>query len=155
MIRLAALWLALWCAAVAHGEDIPGVPSPARAESIYKIHCQGCHLPDGSGFEKRHVPNMKDRVGYFLHLPEGRAYLLQVPGAAGTPISDEELMLVTNWLLWSFSRAQLPSGYQPYTLAEVRALRKMPEDDINARRTRLMADIEALLSQSPLSPATQ
>ncbi|MDO5090785.1 MAG: cytochrome c [Cardiobacteriaceae bacterium] len=147
MMRRVALSLGIFCAA-AQGEDIPGVPSPARAESLYKIHCQGCHLPDGSGFEKRHVPNMKDRVGRFLLVPEGRAYLLQVPGAAGTPISDEELMLVTNWILWTFSRAQLPADYQPYTLAEVRELRMMPRDDINARRERLLEDINQLLSDN-------
>lgn len=142
MTARAALWMGLLCATLAHSEDIPGVPSPARAQSIYQIHCQGCHLPDGSGFEQRHVPNMKDHVGLFLTVPEGRAYLLQVPGAAGTPISDEELMLVTNWILWTFSRAQLPPDYQPYTLADVQALRKMPDDDINARRARLLQDIE-------------
>lgn len=148
MMTRAALWLGFLCATLAHGADIPGVPSPARAESLYKIHCQGCHLPDGSGFEARHVPNMKDRVGHFLAVPEGRAYLLQVPGAAGTPISDEELMLVTNWILWTFSRAQLPADYQPYTLAEVRKLRMMPRDDINARRARLLEDINQLLSDN-------
>ena len=36
-----------------------------RAHLDYMLHCQGCHLPDGSGFPNK-VPKLNDHVGKFL-----------------------------------------------------------------------------------------
>ena len=77
------------------------------ARQNYILNCQGCHLPDGSGSEGN-VPKMNDFVGYFLHVPGGREFIVQVPGAAGAPISDQELADVMNWMLLNFSKNELP-----------------------------------------------
>ena len=57
-----------------------------RAQFNYQMFCQGCHTPDGAGAVT--VPRMKDHVGYFLEIPEGREYLVRVPGSATSALND-------------------------------------------------------------------
>ncbi len=111
------------------------------ARQNYILNCQGCHLPDGSGSEGN-VPKMNNFVGYFLHVPGGREFLVQVPGAAGAPISDQELADVMNWILLNFSRNELPDPFIPYNAEETGKLRKEPLIDMHQRREELIARIK-------------
>ena len=110
------------------------------ARQNYILNCQGCHLPDGSG-SKGNVPKMNDFVGYFLHVPGGREFIVQVPGAAGAPISDRELADVMNWMLLNFSKNELPDPFVPYNAEEIAKLRKEPLIDMHHRREELIARI--------------
>ena len=110
------------------------------ARQNYILNCQGCHLPDGSG-SKGNVPKMNDFVGYFLHVPGGREFIVQVPGAASAPISDRELADVMNWMLLNFSRNELPDPFEPYSAEEIGKLREEPLIDILQRREGLIARI--------------
>ena len=114
------------------------------ARQNYILNCQGCHLPDGSGSEGN-VPKMNDFVGYFLHVPGGREFIVQVPGAAGAPISDQELADVMNWMLLNFSKNELPASFVPYDAAEIAKLRKEPLIDMHHRREELIARIRGKL----------
>ena len=67
-----------------------------RARTNYMINCQGCHGPTALGSEAADVPRMKDFVGNFLHVPGGRAYLVQVPGSANASISDACLLYTSD-----------------------------------------------------------
>ena len=111
------------------------------ARQNYILNCQGCHLPDGSG-SKGNVPKMNDFVGYFLHVPGGREFIVQVPGAAGAPISDQELADVMNWMLLNFSKNELPDPFVPYDSEEIAKLRKEPLIDMHHRREELVARIK-------------
>ena len=111
------------------------------ARQNYILNCQGCHLPDGSG-SKGNVPKMNDFVGYFLHVPSGREFIVQVPGAAGAPISDQELADVMNWMLLNFSKNELPDPFIPYNAEEIATLRKDPLIDMHHRREELIARIK-------------
>lgn len=113
-----------------------------RAEVNYKLHCQGCHLPNAEGFEGR-VPPMKDFVGYFLHSEEGRRFVVRVPGVAQSALSDAELAELVNWMLASFSADQLPPSYVPFTAEEVSALRLDPEPDPEFTRVNILSSIAA------------
>ncbi|MCY4361928.1 MAG: cytochrome c [Gammaproteobacteria bacterium] len=128
------LLLALLCTTTTTANEI-------LARQNYILNCQGCHLPDGSGSEGN-VPKMNDFVGYFLHVPGGREFIVQVPGAAGAPISDQELADVMNWMLLNFSRNQLPDPFVPYEAEEIGELRKDPLIDIHHRREELIARIK-------------
>lgn len=97
-----------------------------RAEVNYMLHCQGCHLPQAEGVAGR-VPPMKNFVGFFLHSQEGREFLIRVPGVAHAALRDAEVAELMNWLLISFSDAQLPTEFEPFTVAEVTKLRRDPE----------------------------
>lgn len=120
-----------------------------RAHVNYMLHCQGCHLPEAQGFEGK-VPPMKDFVGYFLHSGEGREFLIRVPGVAQSALNDDEVAELMNWLLTTFSVDQLPRSYQPFTPAEVAALRADPVGDPEAAREIILS---ALATDLPLLAA--
>lgn len=119
----------------------PDAPADERRAHVnYMLNCQGCHLPDGEGIEGR-VPELKDFVGFFLHSEDGRAFLINVSGVASSPLPDEELSELVNWMLLKFSKAELPVPFQPYSASEVSELRKHLEMDPHARRTRILKDL--------------
>ena len=111
------------------------------AEADYMLNCQGCHLPDGSGFPARQVPDLRNQMGRFVSVPGGREFLVQVPGSAQTALNDADLARLLNWMLLRFSAAQLPANFQPYTAAEVGALRKQPLARVSEVRSELLERI--------------
>ena len=111
-----------------------------RAKINYQIHCQGCHLPDALGFPGK-VPRMNNFVGYFLHSQEGREFLVRVPGVASSRMSDADITEMMNWLLRTYSAAQLPDNFKPFTVDEVAALRQNQEMNPEATRDRILRQI--------------
>lgn len=95
------------------------------AHTNYMLMCQGCHLADGTGTPQK-VPALKDQVGRFLQVAGGREYLIQVPGTSQSPLTDQEVAAVLNWILEKFSSAELPADFQPYTTDEVAHFRYEP-----------------------------
>jgi mono/diheme cytochrome c family protein len=104
------------------------------------LHCQGCHLADGAG-KAGEVPSLVGMLGRFLAVPGGRAYLVQVPGSAHSPLSDAELASVLNWMVASFGSPEDPSGFLPYDAAEVAGHRATPLVDVAATRSELLGRI--------------
>jgi mono/diheme cytochrome c family protein len=119
------------------GLRVAPMPRPAQT---YATNCQGCHGDLGSSAKE--IPTLAGRVGYFTRLPEGRRYLVQVPNVALNPSSDEDIAAVLNWVLTTYSRAQLPAGFRPYTAAEVGELRKA-RIDVIAERQRVVGQLVA------------
>lgn len=113
-------------------------------QTAYMLGCQGCHLEDGRGFPQRGVPALNGFVGNFLKVPGGREYLVRVPGAAQSELSDERLADVLNWMLRTFSPAQLPAHFTPYTAAEVGRLRKSPLAEVAPVRGDLLRRLETV-----------
>ena len=91
MRRLIASLLVASCAgaAAAHAES---------AAVNYMLHCQGCHLADGSG-KPGAVPALGEAVPRLASLPAGRVYLMRVPGASQSSLSDAELAAVLNYIV--------------------------------------------------------
>ena len=118
---------------------IHAVGDEVRARQNYMLNCQGCHLPDGSGLGA--VPGLKDFLGNFLKVAGGREFIVQVPGAANSPLTDEELAEVMNWILHTFSQAQLPENFTPYTAEEVGNLRRDAIINIESQREKLIKRI--------------
>jgi mono/diheme cytochrome c family protein len=116
----------------------------AAGRGYYALHCSGCHQPDGSGSAPHDIPSMKGAVGHFLRLPEGRAFLVQVPGTSNSPLTDAQIAVLLNWMLPQFSRAELPPGFVPYTTDEVTRLRKMRLDDVAGTRTALVTRLASM-----------
>jgi hypothetical protein len=111
-----------------------------RAGINYMIHCQGCHLPEAIGFAGK-VPRMKDFVGYFLHSKEGREFVIRVPGVATSSLPDDELTELMNWLLLTYSNEQVPEPFEPFSVAEVSALRSKLEANPEKSRMRILRKI--------------
>jgi mono/diheme cytochrome c family protein len=124
-LRIEAAILAMGLFASAH--------AAADARQDYILNCMGCHLMDGAGAPPA-IPRFKDRVGYFLTIPQGRAYLAQVPGAANSLLSDARLAGVLNWVVTEYAGASQPASWAPYDVAEVAKYRKNRPADVDALR---------------------
>lgn len=109
----------------------------------YLLHCAGCHQVDGSGLSDGSVPTFKGSLGHFVRSAKGRAFLVQVPGSAQSPLSDQELADVLNWLLIDLYAAELPEKFERYTAAEVHKLRDRPIDDAQLQRERIVGELRA------------
>lgn len=111
--------------------------------SNYLLACRGCHLEDGRGIPPE-VPSLRDTLGGFMASGVGRAYLLRVPGVAGSRLGDRELAEVMNWVLTEFNAGSLPADFAPFSAAEVAAARDQVLANPLAYRTGL---IEGLASE--------
>lgn len=129
-----------------HGTRLPKV---APVEEDYARNCQGCHGHEGHSVTE--VPRLQGRAGWFTHTREGRAYLVQVPNVQQAALSDERLATMLNWLLGQFSSEQLKPGFEPYSAAEVHALRAQPIESVIARRREV---IDGLVRAGVIPDAT-
>ena len=86
---------------------------------------------------------MKDFAGFFLHSEEGRDFLIRVPGVSTAALADDEIAELINWLLITYSAAQLPADFVPFTETEVARLRTSPESDPETTRKIILEQIAA------------
>lgn len=110
----------------------------------YRLYCMGCHGADGSGSPVNGIPSMRGEVGHFLRVPEGRAYLSQVPGTLNTPLNDAETAELLNWVMKNIAGRSVPADFKPYTEADVKGYRASIPEDIPGLRVELVKRIEAL-----------
>jgi len=95
----------------------------ASPRTNYLLYCSGCHLVNGQG-NPPNVPTLHDELGRMMTVQEMRSYLLRVPGASHTPLSDSDLAAVVNWVLTEFNEATLPADFQPISTDEVTEARE-------------------------------
>jgi mono/diheme cytochrome c family protein len=132
--------------AVTRRSGLTLAPMPRTAQ-LYATNCQGCHGEVGRSAAE--IPTLAGRVGYFTRIPEGRRYLVQVPNVALNANSDADIAAVLNWVLATYSRAQLPPDFKPYTASEVGELRQARIDVAATRR----GVIDALLAAGQIPSA--
>jgi mono/diheme cytochrome c family protein len=114
-----------------------GTPAGAYEPRInYMLQCMGCHTPDGSG-EPGRVPSLKETLAPFARSAEGRRFLVQVPGASQSTLSDAELAKLLNWMIQDLSVAK-PSRFKHFTAAEVASYRRTPLVNVQAAREHLL-----------------
>ena len=102
----------------------------------YMLQCMGCHAPDGRG-ESGHVPSVKASLLPFARLTAGRCYLVQVPGAAQSTLSDAELAQLLNWMISNLS-ATKSDRFTRFTEAEVARYRRTPLVQVTAARNAVL-----------------
>ncbi|SEJ78416.1 hypothetical protein SAMN05192539_101859 [Paraburkholderia diazotrophica] len=112
----------------------------ALAQQHWVLNCMGCHTGTGGGIPGK-VPPLANSLGYFEHLPRGREYVMRVPGASNSALSDQELADVLNWLLTTMNRDSLPKDFKPYTADEISAHRRPAFSDVATVRARLIRDL--------------
>jgi hypothetical protein len=105
----------------------------------YMLHCQGCHLPDLSG-SPGIVPGLKGSVGELARTPEGRDYLLRVPGSSQSRLTDSRLAALLNWIVDTWNAETKPADFQPFTADEVHHARQRPLVDALARREQIVRE---------------
>src|SRR5579863_5406534 len=86
----------------------------ASPQQDYILYCMGCHGPEAEGVPGK-VPPLAHALGRYMRSPEGRNYILRVPGAANSVLSDAQLAAVLNWLAQSFSADELSTGAPLFT----------------------------------------
>ncbi|WP_323012126.1 cytochrome C [Castellaniella sp.] len=103
----------------------------------YMLNCGGCHRFSGEGVARNAVPDFRNSIGMFTHLPEGREYMIRVPGAAQSLLGNAELAEVLNWIVATYSPAQLAADFKPFTAGEVGAVRPYRFDNVVVERRKL------------------
>ncbi|MEM5342028.1 c-type cytochrome [Paraburkholderia azotifigens] len=151
-VRAVALWtdaarrvsmLLLACAATSVTPlpaNAQSASDPSLAQQHWVLNCMGCHTATGGGIPGK-VPPLANSLGYFEHLPAGREYVMRVPGASNSALSDQELADVLNWLLTTRNRDALPKDFKPYTAAEITQHRRPAYSDVATVRAGLIRDL--------------
>lgn len=109
----------------------------------YALKCSGCHRMDGSGQPVSGIPDFREQIGYFLLIPEGRAFLMQVAGLLTSGLDYERSAAVTNYIVQTFAGASMPADFQPYTPEEAKLYRETRPADIAQRRYDLYVQLNA------------
>lgn len=116
----------------------PGVlADDNRARQNYLIHCMGCHGEQGEGF-KEQVPSMRGTLALFATLPDGRSFLLRVPGVSRSSLDAEQTAEVLNWTLREFSAAETLRSIPPFTADEVTEARSRPLLEVSSTRAQVL-----------------
>jgi mono/diheme cytochrome c family protein len=129
-VRRCAL-VALWAALAASSATSQAIADDTQPRFDFLLNCAGCHRMDASGSAT--VPPLTG-LAPLIATPDGRAYLVRVPGVAQAPLSDERLAMLLNWALAEFSGAH---GFAPYSAGEVAPLRADPLRDPLSERERM------------------
>ena len=128
---------------------LAGVPN-AMADPLidYTLFCMGCHGAQAQGVRGK-VPPLAGALSLYMRTPQGRDYVLRVPGAANSALGDAQLTGVLNWLA---ERDPTAGGtpVAPFTVAEVTAARHIPLASVQETRR---AVISALAANGGAAPA--
>lgn len=94
-------------------DAVAGATTLSHTQSVYVSHCGGCHGIEGiSG--PTFVPTLRNSVGSFACTPEGRAYLVRVPGVSMSLIRDDQTLAdVMNFVLITLGGAARPLTLSP------------------------------------------
>src|SRR6516162_967359 len=114
---------------------------PASPAQDYTLYCMGCHGAQAQGVPGK-IPPLAGSVSLFMRIPEGRDYVLRVPGAANSALPDAQLAAVLNWLAASYGAKGEPPPV-PFTVAEVTSVRRTPLADVQTRRREVISSLAA------------
>jgi cytochrome c553 len=124
--------------------------APASPQQDYILYCMGCHGAQGQGVPGK-VPPLAGSLALFMRSAAGRDYLLRVPGAANSALTDAQLTAVLNWLAESFPPAGATAPPpEPFTVTEVAKTRRLPLANVQQTRREV---VQALAATGP-APAT-
>jgi hypothetical protein len=126
--------------AIRHAEKMQ---DPEFARSSYVEHCAGCHGVAGSSIPAN-LPELKDRVGWFMCTPAARAYLLRLPNVAHSRIADNETLAdLMNFVVFELGGNSVPAGTKPFTGPELAYERQFAliGPGLKAERARLTKDV--------------
>jgi hypothetical protein len=140
-----------------HSPDIPAsvramMADPELAQSDFIENCAGCHGVRGSTVPA-HLPEIKDRVGWFMCTPESRAYLLRLPNVAHSRITDNaQLADLMNYVVFVLGGKSVPAGSKPFTGEEVAHERQFALTSVSLKAERLrLANVAIAKCRAPAS----
>ena len=119
----------------------PVVVAGANPAQDYMLFCMGCHGAQAQGVPGK-IPPLAGVVSLYMRTPEGRNYVLRVPGAANSALPDAQLAAVLNWLAEHYGTPQQPPP-APFTPEEVARTRHTPLADVKAMRREVVRQLAA------------
>ena len=114
--------------------------SRASPAQDYMLHCMGCHGTNAEGIPGK-VPPLANSLARFMRSAAGRNYVLRVPGAANSALSDAQLAAVLNWLAVTFDPGAKPDNPAPFTGEEVSRVRHVPLVSVLAARRAVVREL--------------
>jgi mono/diheme cytochrome c family protein len=136
---------------LAAATSFAGGAAYAGPQQDYVLYCMGCHGPQAEGVPGK-VPPLAHALGRYMRTPAGRNYVLRVPGAANSVLSDAQLAGVLNWLAQTFDADELSGGdVSLFTAAEVTGLRHSPLASVLATRREVVSALAATGLAPPAS----
>ena len=140
-----------------HSPDIPAqlrsmMADPELAQSDFIENCAGCHGLRGTTVPA-HLPEIKDRVGWFMCTPGSRAYLLRLPNVAHSRITDNaQLADLMNYVVFVLGGKSVPTGTKPFTGPEVAHERQVALTSVSLKAERLrLANVAIAKCRAPAS----
>jgi len=112
----------------------------ATPQQDYVTHCMGCHGPTGAGVPGK-IPPLRETLPAFARTSEGRAFLLSVPGASNSSLTDAELAAVVNFLLERYWADTGAGERHVFTTDEVARLRRPPLSQVRQARTAVLRSL--------------
>jgi mono/diheme cytochrome c family protein len=132
-VRVLVLLLVMCAGLTAQADDA------ARAKQNYQLNCMGCHAEDGKGLEGQ-VPSLHGTLSKISSAPQGRDYVLRVPGVTQSLLSPAEVAEVLNWAILQFSDVEVAKRIQPFTATEVAKARSRPLLEISTIRAKVLRE---------------
>jgi len=136
-LRRSCLRRLLLAVTVASALTVTANAGPAQD---YMLYCMGCHGAQAEGVPGK-VPPLAHALGLYMRTPAGRNYILRVPGAANSVLSDAQLAAVLNWLAQTFAADELSSTVPLFTAEEVTGSRHSPLASVLAMRLEVIRDL--------------
>jgi cytochrome c553 len=131
----------LVCAATVLAAAALAGPAAAGPQTDYVLYCMGCHGADAHGVPGK-IPPLAGALARFMRTPEGRNYVLRVPGAANSVLTDAQLAAVLNWLAERYRFAD-EAAPNPFTTEEVALVRRTPLANVQATRREVVRNLAA------------
>jgi mono/diheme cytochrome c family protein len=116
------------------------VAAQASPAQDYMLNCMGCHGTEAQGVPSK-VPPLANALSRFMRTPEGRNYVLRVPGAANSVLTDAQLAAVLNWLAITYDSNASANQSAPFTSTEVSLLRHQPLISVLATRSAVVRNL--------------
>ena len=132
------------------GSALVSAAAHAGPAQDYTLNCMGCHGTRAQGVPGK-VPPLANALSRFMRTPEGRNYVLRVPGAANSALSDTQLAAVLNWLAVTYDSNAATGQFAPFTSQEVSRLRHEPLVSVLATRS---AVVRNLATTGPAPPTS-
>lgn len=114
----------------------------------YMLYCMGCHGAEARGVPGK-VPPLAGSLALFMRSPAGRDYVLRVPGAANSALSDAQLCAVLNWLAERYAAPDGGAAPAAFTPSEVTRARRLPLASVQATRREVVRQLAAAGTAPP------
>lgn len=111
-------------------------------QTLYVLHCSGCHGRQGSAASVGRIPALAGNVGSFMKTPEARTFVTQAPGIMNSGLNDKDVAALMNWLVPALAGASLAEPFKPYTAEEIAHSRASRPVDFFAARREIAAGLK-------------